>query len=54
MPLFTPLKYVDGCPICEAAKAKGERPFIGHDNCLSPWAVGHSGKDGHCTASGCY
>jgi len=48
------IRYYDECEICQTALAKGEMPFISHDNCLykGRLVVGHS--SGHCTANACY
>jgi hypothetical protein len=51
---FNTIRYYDECEICQSAMAKGEMPFISHDNCLykGKRSVGHS--SGHCTANSCY
>jgi hypothetical protein len=51
---FNSIRYYDECTICQDAMAKGEMPFISHDNCLykGRLVVGHS--SGHCTANACY
>jgi hypothetical protein len=47
------IRYYDECTICQDAMAKGEMPFISHENCLYKGkAIGHS--FGHCTAGSCY
>ena len=48
------IRYYDECEICQSAMAKGEMPFISHDNCLykGKRSVGHSLA--HCTAGSCY
>ena len=51
---FNSIRYYDECEICQSAMAKGEMPFISHDNCLykGKRSVGHSLA--HCTAGSCY
>ena len=48
------IRYYDECDTCQDAMAKGEMPFISHDNCLykGKRSVGHSLA--HCTAGSCY
>ena len=48
------IRYYDECEICQSAMAKGEMPFISHDNCLykGKRSIGHSLA--HCTAGSCY
>jgi hypothetical protein len=51
---FSTTRYYDECDTCQDAMAKGEMPFISHDNCLykGKRSVGHSVA--HCTANSCY
>jgi hypothetical protein len=49
------IRYYDECTICQDAMAKGEMPFISHENCLYKGriSIGHT-SSGHCTANACY
>ena len=52
---YNTTRYYDDCEICQVAMAKGEMPFISHDNCLYKGriSIGHT-SSGHCTAGSCY